>query len=86
VVLQDGLRDKCSLAEHEIKQITAALDANNDGEVPFLTPAFRVMHYWSKMPLLSIAYKHRAVGNFHSPQCTEGLAQRCRTHVRGSVC
>lgn len=32
-MLQDGLRDKCSLAEHEIRQITAALDANNDGEV-----------------------------------------------------
>ena len=33
MVVQDGLRDKCSLAEHEIRQITAALDANNDGVV-----------------------------------------------------
>jgi hypothetical protein len=33
VIMQEGLRDKCSLAEHEIKQITAALDANHDGEV-----------------------------------------------------
>ena len=41
-MLQDGLRDKCSLAEHEIKQITAALDANNDGEVRLVTQAFGV--------------------------------------------
>ena len=48
-VLQDGLRDKCSLAEHEIKQITAALDANNDGEVRLVTQTFGLVPFGSQL-------------------------------------
>lgn len=31
--MQEGLREQCSLAADEIKQITSALDTNKDGEV-----------------------------------------------------
>ncbi len=36
--LQRGLKEKCSLANPEVVQITSVLDVNNDGQVPRSLP------------------------------------------------